>query len=283
MRLRRRTRDESGEALAAIIGEADLPVFPGTVTEALDRLGDPEAGLDDVTAVIEHDPGLTVHLLRTVNAAAFAPRTRIGSVGQACRMLGKNQLESILISFAVRHALPTSPAPGFESTRFWATAAERAGLAAALADVIDPVRRSESFTAALLQDMAIPLLVHRRPDYGVVLEAWQNGDADLARLERDEFGWDHAEVAGLMSGSWDFPDYLVGAVSDHHDLGADHDNLLAARLVGGLREVDDDGVGDAAVRARITATTGLVDDRLDEVFDTGRLNAASMSSLLSGA
>ena len=98
MRLRRKTTSQDPRAtLTGIIGEAELPVFPGTVTEALDRIGDPGAGLDEVAEIIELDPGLSVNVLRTVNAAAFAPRTRIGSVDQATRMLGKNQLESILI------------------------------------------------------------------------------------------------------------------------------------------------------------------------------------------
>ncbi len=281
MRLRRRSEAADPRvALAQIIGEAELPVFPGTVTEALDRIGDPDAGLDAVAEVIELDPGLSVNVLRTVNAAAFAPRTRIGSVDQATRMLGKNQLESILIAFAVRHALPSSSAPGFESSRFWATAARRAGLAAALAEVIDPSRRSESFTAALLQDMAVPLLVHRRDDYGPVLESWQSSDADLADIERQRFGWDHAEVAGMMSTSWAFPDQLSDAVKDHHDLGGDGDTLVAAKLVGGIREVDPDGTGEAAVRERITGATGLVDARLDAVFEAGEANAASMAGLL---
>lgn len=86
----------------------------------------------------------------------------------------------------------------------------------------------------------------------------------------------------MMSASWDFPDHLTDAVKDHHDLGGDGDSLVAAKLVGGMREVDPHGVAEAAIRARITEATGLVDARLDAVFDAGEANAASMAGLLSG-
>ena len=93
---------------------------------------------------------------------AFALRHKVRGVHHAVSLLGRSQLESMLISMAVRDTLPNSAKRGFEPRRFWTTSARRACTAAALADRIDPSTRSESFTASLLQDMAVPVLSHRR-------------------------------------------------------------------------------------------------------------------------
>ena len=60
-------------------------------------------------------------------------------------MLGKNQLESMLICCAVNQALPRDNVEGFEASRFWTAAARRAAIAARLADLIDPATRSETW------------------------------------------------------------------------------------------------------------------------------------------
>ena len=84
------------------------------------------------------------------------------SVHHAISLLGRDQLESMLLSLAVHDALPSKPTLGFEAGRFWQTAARRATLGRALADKIDPATRSESFTASLLRYHA----VRRRPGVG---------------------------------------------------------------------------------------------------------------------
>lgn len=94
---------------------------------------------------------------------------------------------------------PRPAAAGFDSERFWKTAARRASVARAVADHMDPSRRSESFTAALLQDMAIPVLIQARgQEYLSLLQGWYAGDGDVASMEREAFDWDRGQVAKRM-------------------------------------------------------------------------------------
>ena len=139
-------------------------------------------------------------------------------------LMGRGELESILISMAVHEVIPTDKITGFDLQHFWHTAAHRAALARQLADLIDPSARSESFTAALLQDMAIPILVQQRTDdYAPVLEQWYATGADMAKMEREAFGWDHAMVAMWMCDDWGFPARMAEAIGAHH--GSDDDEL----------------------------------------------------------
>ena len=228
---RRRTSEDPREALRDLLGDYELPSFPAVIAEAVERITDPDAPLRDVADVVQQDPGLSVHLLRTVNSMAFAPRTAITTVHQAATMLGRNALESTLITFATKSAVDASSSSGFDRNGFWAAAAQRAAIAAELATHVDPARRSDNFTAALLQDMAIPVLVSVEESYAELLERWTREGGDLAALEDERFAWTHGSIAELMCAAWGFPESLIESVAGHHEPVDPQDVLVPAKLM----------------------------------------------------
>lgn len=236
----KRKRVDPRDELCAVLGGSELPSFPAVITAALEKVRDVDASVASIADVIVADPGLSVRVLGTVNSAAFALRHQVKSIHHAVSLMGRGQLESLLISMAMREALPREAAPGFQAKRFWTTAARRATTGRALAELIDPASRSESFTACLLQDLAVPILAQRkRPEYGAILEQWHGGTDCLARLEQDAFGWDHAGIGERLSREWEFPEHLSRAIGTHHDGGdGGGEPLPAARLVANLREVE---------------------------------------------
>lgn len=225
---------------ALTLGGYELPTFPALVAEALSQLGDPESDMQAVASTVERDPGATARVLKLVNSASFSPRSKVTSVHQGAMLLGRNQLESLLISVGAHGALPRPDCVGFEQDRFWASAARRAVLARMISDRVDPTRRSENFTAALLQDMAIPVLALRADTYGTVLEHWHNSTDDLAEIETSSYGWHHGMVASWMGETWNFPSDFTSFMSGHHS-ETDVTALLPARVVSPIREADSEG------------------------------------------
>lgn len=240
--LKRRKKVDPARRLREVLGDYELPSFPSVLVSALEKVRDPDSSPREIGDTVGADPGLSVRLLGTVNSPAFGLRNRVRSIDHAISLLGRDQLESLLISMAASRSLPSKPARGFEPSRFWSTAAKRATTARALADRIDPSTRSESFTASLLQDLAIPLLSHRKGDeYGALLEQWHHGGDDLASMERSEFGWDHAELGGAICERWHLPERQARAIAEHHDQSGDEPPALhAVRLVSVLRETGEE-------------------------------------------
>lgn len=272
LRMLRRKKSDPRKGLRAVLGEVELPTFPAVVTTALERVRDEDVSFDEMADLMSSDPGLSVRLLGTVNSAAFAMRHRVRNIHHAVSLLGRNQLESVLISLAVRDALPRDAGRGFDSQRFWVASARRATTGRALAEMIDPANRSESFTGSLLQDLAIPLLSrHRGDEYGDLLEAWHSGNEDLAGLERESFGWDHAEVAGWMCTEWEFPEMLTAAIRTHHggevEDGGDAP-LPAVRRVAVLREVHEEHGRERFVE-EVGRLYAIPADRAVEILDAG--------------
>ena len=221
------------------IGTYDLPSFPAVVLRVLRITRSPEGTLAEVGDLIASDPNLSVRVLKLANSAGSGAGRRIGNVRHAVAMAGMASVESVVLGVGVQAALPTAPTLGFEAARFWRTAARRAATARVFANMLHPARAMESFTGALLQDMAVPLLAHRRgAGYGALLEAWHGGDADLHALEHDEFGWHHGDVATWVCNEWDLSEGLAAMIGAHH--GGDDDACPAGvALVSHLREPDD--------------------------------------------
>jgi len=257
--LKRRRVDPRAE-LRKAVGDYELPSFPGVVLETLKAIRHPEASAPAVAGVISSDPGLSVRLLSLANSAQFASARRVESVDKAVAMLGLASVESMVLSIGVQQALPQQTAPGFDPRSFWLAAARRALTAQAFAEVIAPATRSISFTASLLQDMAVPLLAHRRSGYGDLLEAWHLGGENLDALERAEFGWDHARVATWLCNEWELPEGLAEAIGGHHESDEELNCPQAVALVSLLREHEEHpGIDQLVEVAR--ARHGLSADR----------------------
>jgi len=273
----RRSRQE--RELRAVVKGQELPQFPEVTLRILERLRDPEADFDEIADGLQWDPGLVVQLLRTVNSAAFGASARIEDVRHAVSFMGRSQLEQLILANAVKESLPRAPAMGFRRERFWRAAAYRASLARAFAEQLHPARSAEAFTGGLLQDMAVPVLAHARPDdYGPVLEAWHRGEGEsLDDLEREAFGWSHARVGGLLGETWELPESLVAAVSQHHsDEPTDRQVLPATRLVASLREGDGQR-GQEELIERARSDYGLPPDWTCETLDTCRATADELA------
>ncbi len=221
-------RKSPKDNLVQLLGEAELPVFPALVLQALALLRDPESSPSEIGRLVASDPGLSVRVLRMANSSAYRDRARVNDPGHAVVLLGRRAVESLVLAAAVRGVLPAESKQGFDSERFWKSAARRAALGHSLSDLLHPAKNGLVFSAGLLQDLAIPLLVHRGPeDYGGVLEAWHEEGGSLAEREEERFGWNHAEVAGWLCERWEFPLELQQAIRCHHG-GEGSDSLPAA-------------------------------------------------------
>lgn len=261
---RRRARAQVKGAL----GDFALPSFPGTVLDSLSALRDPSLTVAEIAERLAVDPGLCARLLAVAGSTAYALRHPVRDVGHAVALLGRGEVEALVLSVAVPRLLPEHPTPSFDSGSFWRASARRATTAKRLAEALEPGRKAEAFTAALLQDMAVPLLASVKGErYAELLEAWRHEGGDLAARELDRFGFDHASIGGFVAERWGFPPNLVAALGDHHVSDAEA-VPLSVRLVASLGEGELEDERDALV-AMAKERFGLASDDVSAVVDEG--------------
>jgi len=167
--------------------------------------------------------------------------------------------------------MPSAAQPGYESDRFWRAAARRAATARALAGILHPASASESFTVALLQDMAVPFLATSLSDeYGPILTAWHSGGESLADLEQEAFGWDHAEIGNWLGLEWKLPESMAAAIGGHHGAVSDETGELesppAVFLVSHIGETEENLGVDRLLEAA-ESEYGIDPDQIKPLID----------------
>jgi HD-like signal output (HDOD) protein len=279
--MKRSRSNDSSAQLRRVLGNFDLPTIPGHVTAAIEQVSAPDCDLREVAETVGRDPGLSARLLSIVNSAAYAPRNPIVGVAQAVVMFGKNHLESMLISVAASSVVASKPTPGFDLNRFWKVAAWRASAAATLSKGVDRTRTSENFSAALLEDIAVPLLVTRQPRYSAVLTDWRAGKGELTDLEQEAFGWTHKVVAGWLFDEWGFPATLRVAVTE---TGRPEDSAVqypVVRVMSSLSAPRDDSEVIEETASRVTTVFGVPADHAVGLLEAARIDSATLAQSLS--
>jgi len=231
-------RKKNQRKLTDALAGQEPPQMPAAVLKLMQLMRDPDSETTEIGEALSWQPDLVVRVLKTVNSAAFGLARQVDSVAHAVAILGRSRVEQLVLGVAIKANLPTSSAPGFDAQRFWEAAFFRAALARGLASRLHPADEATSFTAGLLQDMAVPLLAHARPDYGKVLVEWHGTPtAHLHRIEKDALGWSHDEIGGHLAEAWDLPQRLSRLIQAHHD-ASDLNVPAALRLVALHRETE---------------------------------------------
>ena len=204
--------------LKKVLAVEHLPAMPQTAVRLLEMSANPGNGPAEFALPIEADPGLTVQVLRFVNSSFFGFRDEVSSVKRAITMVGMRTVKNFVLWSAVFSMIPNPRCSQFDLKGLWQDSLRRALFARALARLLGLTEAEETFAAALLQDMAVPLLAKEVPKtYAKLFEARRRSHnrVRLSQLETYAFGWHHATAAGIAARQWRLPETLSALVEDH--------------------------------------------------------------------
>ena len=211
-------KEDPHARLHEILGDYELPKFRKTVFETLRRLREPTATSADIAEVMSMDPDLTSRVMRTVNSTAYAPRTPIKDLDHAVTMLGKAELERIVMMLGAKMAVPKNVPKYLDMDSFWQRAGLRAVIARGLAELVAPAKAGLCFSAGFLEDFSVPIIAASKGnEYADVYEESTDGTKPLHELEQEQFGWDHAELGALVCNEWDLPEEIAAAISTQNE------------------------------------------------------------------
>ena len=207
--------------LKKIISVDQLPAMPQSAVRLLEISQDPNCGPAEFAIPIEADPGLTVQVLKFVNSSYFGFPNEISNVKQAITLVGVRTIKNFTLWSAIFSLIPNPRCGPFDLRCLWQDSLRRGLFARTMGKVLGLSQAEEPFAAALLQDMAVPLLAKEVPEtydklFGARTET--NGRVRLSTLESKVFGWTHAEAAGIMARQWSLPEAFATLIEDHLDV-----------------------------------------------------------------
>jgi HD-like signal output (HDOD) protein len=267
--------------LKKILKGYELPSFPAVVMQILQKIRSPYSSINSIADSLSLDPGLSVKVLGIANSAAFSPNKKVENLTQAIALVGISQLESMVLGVGVAKGLPKQSCQWHDPGDFWLASAKRAVLASDLAHILCPAKEGECFTAAFLQDMALPFLAcHRSEDYDPIFKEWHLEGGDLAALENEHLEWNHAEVASWIASEWGLPENIAAAIRGHHgESVADYESLGPVRLVAILRE-DESNSGIEEMIAQAQENYGVPEEKIQAIIEPGFEKAKELARLI---
>jgi len=192
--------------------------LPQSAIRLLELSKDPDNGPAEFAVPIESDPGLTGQVLRFVNSSYFGFSREISSVKLAITLVGVRTIKNFALWSAVFSLMPNPKCGPFDLKHLWQDSLRRGLFARSMAKLLGVKDAEAPFAAALLQDLAVPLLAKELTKrYEQVLKNRTSGER-LSDLERAEFGWTHATAGAVIARKWNLPEEFAQLIEHHTDL-----------------------------------------------------------------
>lgn len=204
------------DILAALQNVVAVPTCAHKAEALLD---DPDADLSELARIIEHDPGLTVNLLKIVNASFYGAKDPLRTIQTAIEHLGDLQMLQFVVSTGVAPCFvdtfdgyDLSPSMLLQHSVAVAMAARNIGETLEL-DAPDYV-----FTAGLLSGVGKTVLgAYTDVNGRRIMDYALTEGISFDEAEDHILGINHAEIGAMLLESWGLPEDLVRVVRYHID------------------------------------------------------------------
>jgi len=205
--------------LEEVLASVQIPALPSSAVKLIELSKDLSNGPSEYAKPIEADPGLMSQVLRFVNSSYFGFSREISCVQQAITLVGVRTVKNFALWSAVFSVVPNPKFGCFDLKSLWQDSLRRAVFARLVGRRLRLHNAEDLFAAALLQDIAIPMLLKSLPEhYEQLVERRSIEHIRLSSLERVFFGWDHAEAAAALVRNWHLPEEFAVLIERHPSL-----------------------------------------------------------------
>lgn len=206
-----------------------LPAFPEVVLKIQSALNDPDAGLNQLSEVIEQDAVTAAQVLAAANRAGHWHGGRpIADVYTAVSLVGVAKVRELttmisLAGFVEGWGKDTSLRACWAHSLSVAVCSIEVALHAPV-----PVSLDAALVAGLLHDVG-RLWLHRfEPDaYADVAQLAYAQGQESETIELERFGVHHGTIGGWLARRWELPAGLTNAIEHHADPAQGNGDILA--------------------------------------------------------
>jgi putative nucleotidyltransferase with HDIG domain len=213
--------DRARELLASI---RQLPVLPDGAARLLKFQSSSEVTIEELLAIIEHDPVLTAMVLRVVNSAAFGLGRPVTNISQAIVLLGTSHVRSLAIAASLSTTM--SNEEDQEHQELWRHAFAVACASRVVAQRVYPLEAGTAFAAGLLHDLGVLIMYSQYADRAREVQEI-TAEIGLANAEQNVFGTTHVEIGSALVEHWRLPEVLRSIIVGHHGRNFVKDEAVA--------------------------------------------------------
>lgn len=205
---------------------ATLPALPEVLFRLDKELTDPDVDLRKIGEIVSTDQVLAGQVVRMANSAYYARGgAALTSLTPALQRLGMRALRGLVFALTLPRTFPAGSA--FPVRALWRHSLAVAALAGSIAEEVGLAvsQREEAWMGGLVHDIGALAMATIAPrEYGELLarlaeNSTEGIEMEIAQVEREFFGIDHAEFGGLfLRDNWRLPAPMPEIAAHHHDL-----------------------------------------------------------------
>lgn len=211
---------ENGSLKNLVSGIDQLPSLPEVYARLERKLKEPEAGINEVAAIIEEDVAMSAKVLQLVNSSFFGLYQKAESPARAVGFLGLDTIKALALGVLVfsegkKNSTGLSIEALFSHSLSVATCAKKVAEATVSdKDVID-----DSFVSGILHDIGKLVLISEMSDeYSQIIKNAKEKNIFLRDAEVLSIKASHCDLGAYLIGLWGLQGPVVEAIGFHHRL-----------------------------------------------------------------
>lgn len=210
--------DKSKMSASWIISkEVGLASFPDIYYKINEVLNSPRSSASHMADVVEKDTSLSAKLLKIVNSAFYSFPSKIDSIHRAITIIGTKELATLAVGISAIEAFKGIPNELTNMRLFWRHSIACGVFARLLGTYVEGVSTERLFVSGLLHDVGRLVIFRSMPEHSAyALYRSMSESVPLSAIEKDVFGFEHADVGSTLMEKWKFPAKLIKNVRFHH-------------------------------------------------------------------
>ncbi len=201
-------------SLDLIIGQAlQIPSAPDLLPRLMKSLDDPQQTGEELSALIELDPGIASATLRLANSTWFGGRGQCDNLREAIFRLGAKEVFRITATSLTLRWIEQGRADGnsgWDPADFCRHSLSVAIASRLVAQEMSGVDEMKAYTAGLMHDIGKLVLASAVPERLAEVRAYLLHEGGSWRAaEYAVLGFDHTVVSAALMQKWGFPESLV--------------------------------------------------------------------------
>jgi putative nucleotidyltransferase with HDIG domain len=211
-----------------------IATLPTVATKILKMIRSDNFNINEISHVVESDPGLTLKLIKVANSPLYGMRTQISSVNHAIMTLGLNKLTNIVLSISLYSKFLANKQGEFAHYMdlFWQHSAATGAVSKHLCQILKQNYKEMEFLGGLLHDIGkLTMLQYDTKKYVEVINLIEKSGMRDIEAEKQVFGLHHLEVGREIAIQWQLPKELIEIISLHNSPYTSRENHLLISII----------------------------------------------------
>ncbi len=193
-----------------------LPSLPSIYHELKQEISNPNSTSQSIADIFTHDIALSAKLLQLVNSSYFGLNRKVSNLVEAVNLIGITQVTSLVLntfikeSFAVHNSKYSLYLDSISSNSLRTAALAKK---ISFAENQQEDRPDQAYLGALLHNMGLLIFMSKLPEkFDMLLTELEQSNTPVIELEKQIFGFTHAEAGAYVLGLWKIPPRVIESI-----------------------------------------------------------------------